>query len=860
MLRSVQFFLLCIALVQTNLFAQASNWSGEKSQRGGFDKYSFECAGKPAWVIVPKKAATGNPWVWRGRWADFHTETDQILLERGFHIAYVDTGNMLGCDAALDIWDRFYDELTQKHGFAKKPALEAVSRGGLFVFRWAARHPDRVACIYTDSAVFDIKSWPLGKGRSDPDPTGLSHLERYYGLKTEKEILSFKGNPIDSSIIKPIAKAKIPVLALVNPEDGIVPPEENTLVFAKRYRKWGGSIEIITAPKGTKGALKGHHFTVPDPAHAADFISRYAMEKPNVLLIMIDDVGWGDFSFSGNPWIKTPTIDHLSTEGIMLSNYHVDPTCSPSRSALMTGRYSDRVGVWHTINSRSFLRRRETTMADIFAANGYATGMFGKWHLGDSFPFRPEDRGFQQVVSHGGGGVGQGPDYFGNDYFDDTYRRNGKWERFEGYCTDIWFNEAQKFIKANRDHPFFVYLTPNAAHGPHHVATRYSAPFTNDPKIFIPEFYGMIVNIDENLSKMINFLKKEGLDQNTILIFTTDNGTAGGFDPKTGRGYDGGMRGKKGSQYDGGHRVPFMIRWPNGHLEAGKNISQITAHIDVLPTLVDLCGLQLPKKIDFDGTSLRKLFYTDGKTWPERSLVVESQRMLYPKKWWTSSVMTDRWRLINGEKLYDIQQDPKQATDLAKEYPEVSKRLRRDYEQFWDSVSPDQSIISRPVIGDNRCPVNTLYSMDWFQEKYSAWSQSAIRGGNLQDAHWEIEVAQSGIYEISLRRWPAETDEPITSGRYGKALHFKKARLRIQGIDKTIKIPEGDKEVTFRVRLKKGNTQLAPLFIGEGFEGTPYIVYITHKPHPGWQTREGLGLPLYDPKFGRRPPPACRKK
>ena len=579
-----------------------------------------------------------------------------------------------------------------------------------------------------------------------------------------------------------------------------------------------------------------------------------AGKKPNVLLVMIDDVGWGDFSFSGNPWIKTPTVDRLMKEGTLLSNYHVDPTCSPSRSALMTGRYSDRVGVWHTINGRSNLRRRETTMGDVFSANGYATAMFGKWHLGDSFPFRPEDRGFRHVVCHGGGGVGQGPDYFGNDYFDDTYCRNGKWERFEGFCTDIWFDEAKKFIKANANRPFFAYLAPNAAHGPYNVDLKYSDPYADDPKICVPNFYGLIANLDENLSKMLDFLKAEGLDRNTILIFTTDNGTAAGFNPKTGCGYDGGLRGKKGSQYDGGHRVPFVIRWPDGRVEAGKDVSRLTAHVDVLPTLVDLCGLRLPKKIDFDGTSLRELLYTDGVRWPDRSLVVESQRMLDPKKWWTCAVMTDRWRLINGQMLYDVQKDRKQADDVADDYPETCERLRGDYEAFWNSVEPDQSIISRPLIGDDRCPVNVLYSLDWFQEEYSAWDQYSIRTGKLQEAHWEIEVARDGTYEFSLRRWPAETDEPIVSGRYGKRLDFKKARLRIQAVDETLEIPSGAREVTFRVQLKKGPAQLAPLFIGDGFQGTPYNVYVTHKPRSGWQTREGLGMPLYDPNYGRKPP------
>lgn len=255
-------------------------WEGEKKQsHGGNTKYLFDFEGKKAWVVVPKKAAPGKPWVWRGRWASFHKAADIILLSKGFHIAYLDTGNMLGCDAALDLWDKFYDYMTKEHGLSKKPVLEAVSRGGLFVMRWAARHPDRVACIYGDSIVCDIKSWPLGKWKSETDKIGMTHLKKYYGFDTEDKILAFKGNPIDDSVIKPIANAKIPILLLVDDKDLIVPPSENSLVFAKRYAALGGGkVEIMYVPKDSKTSLKGHHFPHPDPAKVAAFMEKYGME------------------------------------------------------------------------------------------------------------------------------------------------------------------------------------------------------------------------------------------------------------------------------------------------------------------------------------------------------------------------------------------------------------------------------------------------------------------------------------------------------------------------------------------------------------------------------------------------------
>jgi pimeloyl-ACP methyl ester carboxylesterase len=257
-------------------------WPGKKSERCGFTKYSFTCADTPAWIILPKEPAPGNPWVWRGRWANFHIKADNLLLQRGFRIAYINTQNMLGCPEAMDIWDRFYETLTNQYGLSPCPALEAVSRGGLFVFHWAAHHPKQVACIYSDSAVFDIKSWPLGSGRSEPDSSGLSHLKKYYGMETEEQIRAYDENPIDPKILEPIAQEKIPVLALVNPKDGIVPPEENTFIFAERYQQLGAPIQVITLPEGVvEGiSLKGHHFPELSSETAADFIEQCVKKSP----------------------------------------------------------------------------------------------------------------------------------------------------------------------------------------------------------------------------------------------------------------------------------------------------------------------------------------------------------------------------------------------------------------------------------------------------------------------------------------------------------------------------------------------------------------------------------------------------
>jgi len=573
---------------------------------------------------------------------------------------------------------------------------------------------------------------------------------------------------------------------------------------------------------------------------------------PNIVIVITDDQGYGDLAFTGNPVIKTPTIDKLCSEATLLNNFHVDPTCAPTRSALMTGRYSDRVGVWHTVQGRSMLRRRETTMADILKSNGYATGMFGKWHLGDCYPYRPEDRGFEHCVHHQAGGVGQAPDYWGNDYFDDTYIANGKHKRFEGFCTDVWFDEGMKFIKANKDKPFFAYISTNAPHSPYYCPEQYTKQYKGNADVPNVPFYAMITNVDDNMAKLTKMLDDEGLTDNTILVFMTDNGTAGGL--KKGRGYNGGMRGMKNSEYEGGHRVPFIIRWPGGKIEAGKSVERLTAHVDILPTIIELCKLKAPE-IEFDGSDLCPLLHTDGKEWPPRNLIVESQRVVDPIKWRKSAVMNDRWRLVNGEELYDLDADPMQANDVAADYPEVVQRMRGQYDNFWNDVSREHDLTSYMVIGSDHSPVVSLSSHDWLIDQSPPWNQTHIKNGDCAEASfWAIEVERAGDYEISLRRWPVEVDKGINDGTYGKAFNYKQARLQIGEIDQTKNIPADAKEVTFKATLPKGITKLAPTFIGPDLTATPYYAYVTHQPKADWQTPQGMGIPVYDPNFGRRPP------
>ena len=574
---------------------------------------------------------------------------------------------------------------------------------------------------------------------------------------------------------------------------------------------------------GSAAASAGAPFILPSCTSMGGMTAAQG-KRPNVVLVITDDQGYGDLGCHGNLVIQTPNLDRLYTQSVRLTDFHVDPTCSPTRSALMTGHYSTRTGVWHTIMGRSLLGKHEVTMADVFSVAGYRTGVFGKWHLGDNYPFRPQDRGFGEVLVHGGGGIGQGIDYWGNDYFDDTYFHNGKRKKYSGYCTDVWFDEAIEFIEANKDRPFFCYIPTNAPHGPYNVAEKYAEPYRNKD---IPNanFYGMITNIDENMGRLSKKLKALGLEKDTILIFMTDNGTSAGF--RRGVGFNADMRGTKGSEYDGGHRVPCFIRWPGGGVAGGRDIDQLAAHIDLLPTLIELCGLRGPRGVEFDGASLAPLLKGNAKRWPDRTLLVHSQRIEHPEKWRKSAVMTERWRLVNGKELHDIKADPGQQNNIADTHPRVVEKLRKAYEDWWADISKRFDEYCEIIIGSDEENPCQLMSHDWHSPN-PAWSQRAVLNGSKANGFWAVEVARAGTYEFALRRWPVEVDKPITAAiPRGKAISATKARLKISDVDVTGPVPADAHAVTFRVQLKAGKTRLQTWFIDDkGVSRGAYYVYV----------------------------------
>ncbi|WP_020526205.1 arylsulfatase [Flexithrix dorotheae] len=583
--------------------------------------------------------------------------------------------------------------------------------------------------------------------------------------------------------------------------------------------------------------------------------SKSSAKKPNVIIILTDDQGYGDLAINGNPWIKTPAMDRLLQSGINFQNFHVDPTCSPTRAALMTGRYSARVGVWMTYMGRHHLNSAEITMADVFRQNGYKTGIIGKWHLGDNYPFRPSDRGFDESLIHGSGVIGETPDIWENDYYDDTYFRNNQPEKFKGYCTDIWFDEAKKFITKSKDKPFFLYLPLNSPHGPLNVPIKYVRPYLNNPEI--PEdrawFYGMIANIDENLESFQNFLINQGLEENTILIFMTDNGTASGFIENSNSGFNAGMRGRKGSPYEGGHRVPFVMKWPRGGWNAYKEINNLTAHIDILPTLIDVLDLNTEKAIQFDGRSLLPLIKNPkNPDWQDRSIGVHNQISFgeklehdRPVKYKKYAVMTEQWRLVNGNELYEIKKDIGQNQNVIYQYPEIAAKMNKSYEDWWASISEKFDEYNSTIIGSPKQEKVTLNCQFWHGDDVP-YNQEHIRNGMMANGFWDIDVVKAGKYKFVLRRWPRELDIPMqeivpnidrdTSRIYNgfklynlksNPLKITKAGLKVGDFERSIAIAEGQKEVAFEVSLKEGKQFVETQFILENGDSLgAYYVYI----------------------------------
>lgn len=529
-------------------------------------------------------------------------------------------------------------------------------------------------------------------------------------------------------------------------------------------------------------------------------------DRPNILVVLVDDAGYGDFGCHGHPFLKTPNIDRLQRESIRLTDFHVAPMCTPTRGQLLTGVDAVRNGATSVTGGRSFLRPELPTLPGILAGAGYQTGIFGKWHLGDNFPHRPMDKGFRTAVWIKGWGFTSAPE-FANSHFDGRYYRGDQTLRFQGYITDFCFDEAMAWMKASqaKQEPFFCYIPLHAAHTPHQVPERFAAPY-REIAGRAAEFFGMLANIDENMGRLEQFLQASGLRDNTLCIFMTDNGGTAGV-----RFYNANMRGKKTEFYEGGHRVPAFIRWPAGNLRAAGDVALPTQIQDLAPTLLEFAGLPAGEA-RFDGVSLAGLLRGTAPSVPERMFVVQYSRAKLEK--WECAVVWNEWRLVHGTELYRISTDPNQKTDLAKAQPEIVGRLRAHYEDWWRGLGSKVNEFVPVTIGSPAQPQVELTSADW-QDVYCDNSDHIRQAvGGPRGGVWHLLVSHAGEYEIILRRWPAELDLPLTAsqGAESQALPIAAARIRIADRESQAPASGNAKEIKLQVRLPSGPTQLQAWF------------------------------------------------
>ena len=583
--------------------------------------------------------------------------------------------------------------------------------------------------------------------------------------------------------------------------------------------------------------------------------------QPNVIVVMTDDQGYGDLSCHGNPVVKTPNLDQLHSESIRFTDFHVAPMCTPTRGQLMTGVDAFRNGAMNVSSGRTLLRPQFPTMADVFAESGYQTGIFGKWHLGDNYPFRPQDRGFHESLWFPSSHISSVPDYWDNDYFDDTYLHNGSRKKYFGYCTDVFFSEAMDWMKtqAETNQPFFAYIPLNCPHGPHFVADKYREPVRKRLEAALPDlpplnaarkaslvsFLAMIENIDENMGRLDQFLKTNNLTENTLLIYLTDNGSTMGP-----RYYNAGMKGGKVTLWEGGHRVPLFVRWSDSPNFEPRDITELCHVQDLLPTLIDVCGLNEPDNADFDGVSLGGLLRDEQDYLDDRMLVVNYSRMPFkvsrpptgphsgtPRKE-GAAVLWKRWRLLENRMLFDLTKDPKQEHNVIDQHPEVVAKMRAHLDAWWNEVKSNVNEPSRVVIGSEEENPAMLTACEWFDVFVD--QQRQVRRADRKIGNWYLQVDQPGEYTFELRRYPRETEftlgqgvpaTQVTDGVLveGRELNISKAHLQIASFDKTIDVTPDASSATFTVTLPAGPVTLTTRFLTANNQeiAGAYYAYVT---------------------------------
>lgn len=591
--------------------------------------------------------------------------------------------------------------------------------------------------------------------------------------------------------------------------------------------------------------------------------------RPNVIVVLSDDQGYGDIHAEGNDKISTPQLDRMKREGTAFTNFYVCPVCSPTRACVMTGRYNYRGGVTDTFAGVSMLRPGEVTVADVMAEAGYRTAMFGKWHLGENYPMRATDRGFQESLTFNGGTIGNIADAFDNSYSDPVLIHNGESRKYEGYCTDIFFEEAMKFIEQDPNSPFFIYLPLNVVHDPVKVVPeKYLKPYEGmglDP--YTAHIYGMVANMDENLGRMFARLRALDLEKDTIVIFFSDNGPTGS------KRYNLGLRASKTSVYEGGIKVPFYVRCP-GRVPAGKTTDRIAAHIDLFPTVLDICDVSRPYGLKLDGSSLWPLMAGKDVSWPDRTLFFQQDRpdsagwdvvrpctnaavrgQKYKAVMVASKPHSHSQPVASGDappaanqyqdpssdiysesvgfgetELYDIEADPDEKVNIAAAHPDLIFAMRNQYMDWFLDVTRGLHPLVANVLGADEAPQITLSPRDLngpaAPRAPTNWQQVHKAAAGEPDGwgSYAVDARRPGRYEFTYRFGP-EGAPGVPTMKAGKAY------LRLGRTTAQQQIAAGARSLTFRVSLDAGRGSLEAILTGQRSDGgavAPFFIDVKY--------------------------------
>ena len=551
-------------------------------------------------------------------------------------------------------------------------------------------------------------------------------------------------------------------------------------------------------------------------------IKRSEQKRPNIILLLADDQGYGDLGFTGNPVIETPNIDAMARESAIMENFYVSPVCAPTRASLMTGRYNYRTGVTDTYIGRAMMHAGEVTIAEVLRKAGYATGIFGKWHLGDNYPMRPQDQGFDEVLMLRGGGLCQPSDPFENHrrYTNPILFHNGKKIQTHGFCTDVYYDYAIAFIKKSlkEGKPFFAYIPTNAPHGPFHdVPEDLKKYYLSKPNLTsislekkpnpdkLAAICAMIANIDQNVGRLFKTLKVLGIEKNTIVIYTSDNG------PNT-RRYVGNIRGKKGEVTDGGIRNMFFMHWP-AVFHGGEKSDVRVAHYDVMPTLLDAAGVPVPDTLHLDGRSFLPLLKGDKTEWPERELFLQWHRGDVPQPYKRFAEVGQDWKLLSMDsarlELYNLQDDPGETHDLISQHQDLARQMEYNYMAWYRNVSstrPDNYATPRIIAGNDAQLTIVLTRQDWKRDGGKGWGD---RG------HWLLTVDHTADFDITV-----EIAEP----RPGWHVMLQAGNISREGT-----MPDSTKLTFPDIRLEKGDIQLTAMVSDKDKIYPRMHVFVTRK-------------------------------